>query len=92
MLISDRDDKWTQQSMKDILGKDPATTSLADFQKDFAGYLANVEKDPSKRTFGGLKRGQDGTFDDASLINILTESTKDCAGIVHSGLLNCSGV
>jgi hypothetical protein len=83
MLMSDRDDKWTQNLMKKILpGKDCAKVSLEEFSHALLEYLANFDADPSKRGLGGLTRGSDGTFDNASLINILTDSTKDCAGII----------
>jgi hypothetical protein len=81
MLISDRDDKWMQGFMKKIIpGKNPATVSSEDYKEGLLAYLATVDKDPSKRSVGGLARGSDGTFDNASLTKILTESTQDCAG------------
>jgi hypothetical protein len=81
MLISDRDDKWMQAFMKKIIPeKNPATVSSEDYKEGLLAYLATVDKDPSKRSVGGLSRGSDGTFDNASLTKILTESTKDCAG------------
>lgn len=82
MIISDRDDKWTQALMKRIFpDKDPSTISLNDFMAGLVGYLATINPDPAKRNLGELKRRSDGTFDDASLIQIITETTEDCAGI-----------
>lgn len=88
-MVSDRDDKWMQEFMKKIIpGKDPETVSLEDYNEALLGYLASVDRDPSTRPLDGMTRGGDGTFDDASLIDILTQSTKDCAGIIHFGLVN----
>ena len=82
MIISDRDDKWTQEFMKKLFpDKDPATMTLEEFMTGLVGYLATIDSDPAKRNLGDLKRAADGTFDDATLIQILTETTEDCAGI-----------
>lgn len=43
-------------------------------------YGANLPKDPSKRTFAGLNRQQDGTFKDEELVGILTSAIEDVAG------------
>jgi hypothetical protein len=81
MIISDRDDKWTVAFMKRLFpDKDPATISLDDFMEGLYRHLAIIDPDPAKRNLGELKRGADGTFDNAALIQILTESTEDCAG------------
>jgi linoleate 10R-lipoxygenase len=44
-------------------------------------YGASLPKDPSKRTFAGLQRQEDGTFKDEELINILTLAIEDVAGM-----------
>lgn len=81
MNISERDDKWTVAFMKKLFpDKDPATISLDDFMGGLFKYLATIDPDPAKRNLGELKRGADGTFDNATLIQILTDSTEDCAG------------
>ena len=82
MLMSDRDDRWTQDLMRTILpGKDSAKVSWKELYPALNVYLA-ADEDPSRRTLGNLTRGSDGTFDNASLITILTQSTEDCAGII----------
>jgi hypothetical protein len=87
MIISDRDDKWTQALMKRLFpDKDPSTMTLDEFTAGLVGYLATIDPDPTKRHLGELKRGADGKFDDAALIKLLTETTEDCAGNV---LLYC---
>jgi hypothetical protein len=84
MLMSDRDDKWMQGFMREILvHREPATTSLEGFQQGLSGYLSALEADPSKRRCGDLTRGSDGTFDDAALLKVLSESTEDCAGTLQ---------
>lgn len=84
MLMSDRDDKWMQAFMRKILpGIDPATASLEDFQRGLLGYLGDLAADPSKRRCGDLTRGSDGTFDNAALLKVLSESTEDCTGTLH---------
>ena len=40
-----------------------------------------IPTEPSERVFGNLKRGQDGKFDDAELVNIMKESMEDPAGL-----------
>lgn len=81
MIISERDDKWTQDLMAKLFpGKDPSTISLDEFMAVLTGYLATIDPDPAKRSVSGLTRGEDGTFDDAELIQIITESTEDMAG------------
>jgi len=82
MIISERDDKWTQALFAKLFpGKDPATISLDDFRAGLTGHLAAIDPDPSKRGVAGLTRKPDGSFDDAELIQIITESTEDMAGI-----------
>jgi hypothetical protein len=90
MLMSDRDDKWTQDLMQKILpGKDCTKISWTELYEGLLTYFANDE-DPSQRTLGDLTRGSDGTFDNDSLIKILTTSTEDCAGIPKSNITDSS--
>ena len=84
MIISDRDDKWTQGLFKQLFpGKDPETMSLDEFMQGLLGYLASIDPDPAKRQLhitSDIVRGADGTFPDAPMIQALTETTEDCAG------------
>jgi hypothetical protein len=81
MLMSARDEKWTQGFFNQVLpGIDPTTASLEDFQEGILGYLGGLEADPAQRRCGDLVRSSDGTFDNAALLKVLTESTEDCAG------------
>jgi len=85
MIISDRDDKWTQGLFEKLFpGKDPATMGLDEFMQGLLGYLATVDPDPAKRNLhvtSDIVRGPDGTFPDGPMIQVLTETTEDCAGI-----------
>ena len=85
MMISDKDDKYMQSLLQKILpGKDLGTITTSDYEQAIGGYLGSFDQDPSKRSVVGLSRGSSGTLDDAALVNILTASTEDCAGIsVH---------
>ncbi|KAL8910281.1 MAG: hypothetical protein Q9171_004404 [Xanthocarpia ochracea] len=80
--ISDRDDKWTNDFFRGIYGdKEPETIGLREFYQGVAKYEAGIPKEPSERTFGGLKRDpKTGVFDDAGLVKILKESIEDPAG------------
>lgn len=80
-MISDKDDKYLQSLLKNILpGKDISTITSSEYEQAVAGYLGKFDKDPSKRSVVGLSRGSTGTLDDAALVKILTASTEDCAG------------
>ena len=46
-----------------------------------ARFEAAIDKEPSKRTFGGLERGENGAFSDEQLVKILKESIEDPAGM-----------
>jgi Animal haem peroxidase len=85
MMISDKDDKYMQSLLQKILpGKDLGTITPSDYEQAIGGYLGSFDQDPSKRSVVGLSRRSSGTLDDAALVNILTASTEDCAGIsVH---------
>lgn len=85
-MISDKDDKYLQSLLQNILpGKDISTVAPSEYEQAVTGYLAKLDTDPSKRSVVGLSRGSTGTLDDAALVNILIASTEDCAGIsIHT--------
>ena len=81
-MISDKDDKYMQSLLQKILpGKDISAATSSEYRHAVTAYLANLDQDPSKRSVVSLSRGSTGTLDDAALVNILTASTEDCAGI-----------
>ncbi|KAF2403700.1 heme peroxidase [Trichodelitschia bisporula] len=79
--ISARDEDWTNKLWTNILkGKDPNTITMMDFLKDAQELEMGLQaKTPTERDFHGLKREQDGTFNDDDLVKILTESVEDVA-------------
>jgi hypothetical protein len=78
--MSDRDGKWMQDLMKEILpGKDCTKISWGEFYEGLSASFA-MHEDPSKRTLGDSTRGSNGTFDNESSIKLITASTEDCAG------------
>lgn len=79
--ISKRDDKWTKDFFAKILpGQDPLTVSMPVLLQSIGNFEKSINPDPSQRTFGGLSRTKDGTFDDAEMVQILKESIEDPAG------------
>ncbi|KAJ6589604.1 heme peroxidase [Mycena capillaripes] len=79
--ISAREQEWTEEIFRTVFGKRPLDElTLRDFQAAFANVLAGVDPDPSKRTFGGIKRGEDGKFSDHDLATILQDATESPAG------------
>lgn len=41
----------------------------------------SMDKDPQKRPFAKLQRGEDGNFSDDDLVHIMTEAIEDTAGM-----------
>ncbi len=79
--ISERDDKWTNEAYSDMFpGKDPKNLSLPEVLQGLTKWERGLPKDPQNRPFAKLQRRQDNTFDDAALVEILTDSVKDVAG------------
>ncbi|KAK1757044.1 heme peroxidase [Echria macrotheca] len=79
--VSKRDEQWTNDEFKRLLkGQDPATADLGTVLRALAEFEAGMPVEPEKREFHGLKRQNDGSFDDDSLVKILTESIEDVAG------------
>jgi Ca2+-binding EF-hand superfamily protein len=81
--ISKRDEKWTEEFYRELFPvTDPKQVSLPQLMEGLAIFEKSVaEKKPHERTFGGLKRKEDGSFDDADLVRILKESIEDPAGM-----------
>lgn len=79
--ISLKDEKWTKDKMKVLLGgKDPETASVKDIKEALRGWKESVPEQPEARTFENLTRLADGTLPDDGLVKILTESIEDVAG------------
>jgi len=85
--ISTRDEKWTEELMKRLLGSvDPKDATLAQTMVAFQAFLSPQDFPPDKPemwTFNGLVRQDDHTFKDKDLMEILSSSTEDLAGILQ---------
>ncbi|KAF9047120.1 heme peroxidase [Hymenopellis radicata] len=76
---SQKNEKWVERLMSDIFkGKPFAEVTAEDF-KAVGQRLHSMDQDLTHWTFGNLTRGEDGTFDDEKLANILHDATDDPA-------------
>ncbi|EEH21749.1 hypothetical protein PABG_03965 [Paracoccidioides brasiliensis Pb03] len=81
--ISQRDEVWLDDFFGEIFkstGKSIDELSLKDGLQALGRFESMIPKDPSKRNFGGIERGEDGKFRDEDLVRILKESMEDPAG------------
>ncbi|KAI9741179.1 MAG: hypothetical protein M1834_002892 [Cirrosporium novae-zelandiae] len=78
--VSERDDKWTQaQYQKLFPGRDPSQICFGEFVGTLHQWESTLPTNPQDRPLEDLTRGENGSFDDADLVKILTESIEDCA-------------
>ena len=84
--ISRKDEKWTDEfykalSEKFVKGKAVADLDTADIATIFHSWLADIGDDPTKWELdnGRYKRNADGHFEDADLVQILSDATEDVA-------------
>ncbi|KAL2821463.1 heme peroxidase family protein [Aspergillus cavernicola] len=78
--IGRRDEVWADKAYEELLGKRGQDASLDDLVQGMKNFSKGLDKDPSKRTFAGLKRQANGTFRDAELVDILTGAIDEVAG------------
>lgn len=64
-------------------GQDISKLSLREFLAGMKAYGKTIDPDPSKRTFEGLVRGEDGSFNDEDLVNILKAANNDPVGTLR---------
>lgn len=86
-VVSHNEEDWTLDILKKLFpGREPGDLTKA----DFFGALGRlrigavdpsliVHPDPSKRNFGGIKRGANGRFDDKDIARLLQDATADPA-------------
>lgn len=83
--ISRRDEDWTNKFFKEQIFKnvDKPLDQLTpeDFKNGLLAFELSIPSDPGQRTFDGLKRDENGRFDDAELVDIMTKSMEDPAGL-----------
>jgi len=73
------DEEWTENLFREIFGdKKFEDITPMEFAKASA-MIASPEKDKSEWVFGGLKRGEDGRFNDADLARCLINATSQIA-------------
>lgn len=86
-VISLRDEKWLNEFLKSLFPDTTKPISELNPQELLQGllrYEQSIDADPSKREFGGIKRGSDGKFKDEDLVRIMKESIEDPAGETSS--------
>lgn len=86
-VVSTKEEDWTLNIIQSLF----PNKKVGDLKKeDFFGALGRlrsgavpdtliVHPDPSKRNFGGIKRGTDGRFKDEDLAGVLQKATRDPA-------------
>jgi hypothetical protein len=83
-VISLRDEKWLEEFFKNVIfpdaGKPLEQLDPVELFQGLIKFESMIPKDPSKREFGGLKRGPDGRFSDEDLTAALKASMEDPAG------------
>ena len=81
--ISQRDEKWLNDFFRSLFPdtKEPEKLNPQELAQGLLRYEQSINEDPSKREFGGLKRGSDGKFADADLVRVMKDSIEDVAGI-----------
>jgi linoleate 10R-lipoxygenase len=73
--------KWIEGFFEKVFpGIDPDKVTQAQFLNGLKNWGHSIPVDPGTWTFGGLERGTSGSFDDAGLVQLLTEETEDIAG------------
>ncbi|MCJ1396496.1 hypothetical protein MMC18_009386 [Xylographa bjoerkii] len=78
--ISDHVAGWAESFYSEIFpGQNANQLPLAEFLTGLRTWARGINPDPGQQTFGGLKRNAAGSFEDAELVGLLTESTDDVA-------------
>lgn len=77
--ISQKDEEYTERIYEELMGKPADEVSVQELLMGLGKYEKDLDRDPSKRTFAGLKRQEDGTFKDEELVEILTSAIEDVA-------------
>ncbi|KAI0838022.1 linoleate diol synthase precursor [Hypoxylon sp. FL0890] len=79
--LSGRDEKWIDENFRrQFGGADPAKASVDEVLQALERYRRSIPDDPEERDFNSLRRGDDGTYCDDELVDILTASVEDVAG------------
>ncbi|KAF8916280.1 heme peroxidase [Mucidula mucida] len=76
---SQKNEKWVERLMSDIFKGKPLPEITAEDFKMVGQRLHSMDQDLTHWTFGDMKRGEDGTFNDEDLGKILHDATDDPA-------------
>jgi hypothetical protein len=79
--ISQKNAAWVERFFSKVFpGADPMTITQAEFAAGMRAWGHSLDPDPSRWTFADLQRKDNGSFDDAALVELLTKETEDVAG------------
>ena len=78
--ISEMDDLWIQNFYKELLGDSYGDMSMQVLIAAVKKFEMTVPKDPGQRTFGGMRRGPDGKFNDDELVDALATAIEQPGG------------
>ncbi|KAF2716107.1 putative fatty acid oxygenase [Polychaeton citri CBS 116435] len=78
--ISEKDEKWTQGLFKKIWGKPAEEITEPELLMGMHKLEMAMPADPHERDFNGLKRDENGCYNDDELVEIITSSIEDVAG------------
>ncbi|KAI5306174.1 hypothetical protein KEM56_001984 [Ascosphaera pollenicola] len=83
--ISRRDENWTNKFFSEVIFKDlnkPLDQlTPEDFKNGLFTFEKSIHPDPGQRVFDGLERDESGRFSDEKLVEIMTKSMEDPAGL-----------
>ncbi|KAI1497119.1 linoleate diol synthase precursor [Biscogniauxia marginata] len=78
---SKRDEDWTNEQFRQALGgADPAKASIGEIMQALARFERAIPNAPEERNLDGLQRGNNNTYSDDDLVDVLTASIEDVAG------------
>ncbi|KAH0432490.1 linoleate diol synthase [Colletotrichum camelliae] len=82
--ISKKDERWIDgffsKLFPDRKPEDLQNVGMQELGAALMKFEMGIDKDPSKRTFDDLQRGEDGKFKDEDLVRVLKEAMEDPAG------------
>ncbi|CRK31341.1 hypothetical protein BN1723_015743 [Verticillium longisporum] len=80
--ISGSDETWTNELFHRVFGPQVNSDdiSVEEFVKGLRKWVSDLPEDPAQWTFGELKRGEDGRFQDSDLVGLVQAGTDHIAG------------
>lgn len=81
-IQSEKEAAWVTKFMQELFpGEDVPNMPRERFFLGLRTWMAAIPEEPLKRTFNGLKRNPDGSYNDVDLMKILREAIDDPAGM-----------